>query len=168
MKTAPIKTLVLMITLTALVVALNGCKKKEPATTEPPAQQQATEPQVQQEVKKAEPQKRDLTRAERARLQRSRRRLDSTKNATEPEQDAILGVAMDVQAERIYQWTLTESKIAKKPMMSYKRMVGFCRQLLKEFPETIQAEKARQLLRDMPPAKQQRYKVTAEEMASTR
>ena len=82
--------------------------------------------------------------------------------------DAMLAEAQDIQAERIYQMAVTESKIARKPMMSYARMVKYCRQLLKEFPNTTQAENARQLLRDMPERQQKRYNVTAEEMAPAR
>ena len=69
-----------------------------------------------------------------------------------------------VRAEQLYQMVVVESKIAKKPMMTYRRMVDYCRQLFKEYPDSSQAEKARELLRQMPPRDKRRYKITNEEL----
>lgn len=67
-------------------------------------------------------------------------------------------------AENLYQLAVVESKIAKKPMMTYRRMVDYCRQLFKEYPDSSQAEKARELLRQMPDRHKRRYKITNEEL----
>ena len=67
-------------------------------------------------------------------------------------------------AENLYQMAVVESKIAKKPMMTYRRMVDYCRQLFKQYPDSSQAEKARELLRQMPNKYKRTYKITNEEL----
>ncbi len=158
MKTVHIKTWFFVITLVASTIALSSCKKKEP----PPAEQQ-----------QAEAEERDRARAERAMARQMKMRQETERRAAAKKEvslkpEALPDEIQNIQAERIYQMALTESKIARKPMMSYVRMVNYCRQLLKEFPNTPHAEKARQLLRNMPERKQQRYNITAEEMAPAR
>ncbi len=75
-----------------------------------------------------------------------------------------MAVEDEVQAERLYQMAVTSSKIARKPMMTYKKMVDYCRQIIQSYPNSIQAEKSRQLLREMPRRDRKMYKVTNEEM----
>jgi hypothetical protein len=67
-------------------------------------------------------------------------------------------------AESLYQMALAESKIAKKPMMTYKRMVDYCRQIIELYPQSPQAPKAKVLLRQMPQRYKEQYKITDEEM----
>ena len=67
-----------------------------------------------------------------------------------------------VQAERLYNMAMFESKVAKKPMMTYKRMVDYCRQIINDYPRTFFAPKARELLREMPERYRKQYNVTDE------
>lgn len=69
----------------------------------------------------------------------------------------------DVRAQQIYQMAETESKIARK-IMSYKRMVDYCREILRDYPTSPYAEKARELLRQMPERHREMHNVTNEEM----
>ena len=71
---------------------------------------------------------------------------------------------LNTHAEDLYQMAVVESKIAKKPMMSYQRMVNYCRQILELYPNTSYAPKARELLRKVPEDKRSRYHITNEEM----
>ncbi len=162
MKTSHMKTWFFVIILVALTIALSNCKKKEPPPADAPA------PQQQAEIKERDRARAERTRARQIKMRQETKRRAAAEKEVSPKPEAMLDEIQDIQAERIYQMARTESKIARKPMMSYMRMVNYCRQLLKEFPNTPQAEKARQLLRNMPEREQQRYNVTAEEMALTR
>lgn len=53
---------------------------------------------------------------------------------------------------------------AKKGAITYKQTVELCRQIMKDYPNTPQAEQARQLLRQLPEEDRKRYNVTNEEL----
>lgn len=67
---------------------------------------------------------------------------------------------INVRAGQLYQMAVTESKIARKPMMTHKRMVDYCREILRYHPNTKYASMARELLRDMPESRRKRYNIT--------
>jgi len=83
-------------------------------------------------------------------------RLQKKKEILEQQQPEYI----NVRAEQLYQMAVTESKIARKPMMTYKRMVDYCRQILRYYPNTKYAPMARELLRDMPESQRKRYNIT--------
>ena len=68
------------------------------------------------------------------------------------------------QAENWYQMAQFHKKSGRLPMLSYKKVVDYCRLIFEHHPESPQAEKARQLLREMPEKYQKRFNVTNEEM----
>ena len=70
----------------------------------------------------------------------------------------------DVRAQQLYQMAEAESKIARKPMMTYGRMVNYCREIIRDFPESSYADKARELLRQMPDRRRKQFKITDEEI----
>ena len=80
--------------------------------------------------------------------------------------EIVEGEEVNPQAEKLYQMAVIESKIARKPMMTYKKMVDYCRQLIQDYPDTKYAKRARQLLRQMPERERRKYNVTNEEMGS--
>jgi len=53
---------------------------------------------------------------------------------------------------------------AKKGVITYKQTVELCRRIMKQNPDSPQAEQARQLLRQIPEAERKRYNVTNEEL----
>ena len=53
---------------------------------------------------------------------------------------------------------------AKKGVITHKQTVELCRRIIKDYPNTPQAEQARQLLRQIPEAERKKYNVTNEEM----
>ena len=69
-----------------------------------------------------------------------------------------------IQAQRLYQMAEAEFKIARKPLMSFKRCVDYCREIINKFPDSPEAAKARVLLRKMPARERERWKVTDEEI----
>jgi type IV secretory pathway VirB10-like protein len=159
MNTFWLKIAALVVLVLALIVVVNVFLSSEPEPRGQP--QSAPEPnrvgrvelRIQAEAK--EPRE----------ARPSRRPKPETKPA-EPEQPETLEEAEELNphAENLYQMALVESKIAKKPFMTYKRMVDYCRQILQQYPNSPQAPKARQLLREMPERERKLYNVTDEEM----
>jgi hypothetical protein len=66
------------------------------------------------------------------------------------------------QAEALYNNAKGQMKMAYAT--GYGNVVNFCRQILKDYPNTPQAEKARQLLREIPERKRAQYHITNKEM----
>ena len=84
--------------------------------------------------------------------------------ASQPISDEIDQLGQNIQAQRLYQMAEVEFRIARKPLMSFKRCVDYCRQIINKFPDSAEAAKARVLLRKMPARERERWKVTDEEM----
>jgi hypothetical protein len=53
-------------------------------------------------------------------------------------------------------------------MTGFKLMVDTCRQIIQRWPDSWYAYRAKQLLADMPPRFQKRYRVTEEEVSLSR
>lgn len=83
---------------------------------------------------------------------------------SQPISDEIDQLGQNIQAQRLYQMAEVEFRIARKPLMSFKRCVDYCRQIINKFPDSAEAAKARVLLRKMPARERERWKVTDEEM----
>lgn len=78
---------------------------------------------------------------------------------TEDEQDEIYP-----EAENWYQMAVFHKESGRLPMLSNKKVSQYCRMIFQKYPESPQAERARQLLRDMPEEYRKRNKITEEEM----
>ena len=83
---------------------------------------------------------------------------------SQPISDEIDQLGQNIQAQRLYQMAEAEFRIARKPLMSFKRCVDYCREIINKFPDSAEAAKARVLLRKMPARERERWKVTDEEM----
>jgi hypothetical protein len=66
------------------------------------------------------------------------------------------------QAVDLYQFAVAQKRMAH--IIGYGKMIEACRQILREYPDTPEAEKARQLLREVPESKRQQFHITNEEM----
>jgi len=72
---------------------------------------------------------------------------------------------LNPQADEWYQLALAFSKQGGVlPTIKYGNMVRYCRLILENYPETSYAEKARQMLREIPERYRSRYKITDKEM----
>lgn len=85
-----------------------------------------------------------------------------------PQPDEMGQTIQNVEAARLYEWAETEFRIARKPLMSFKRCVDFCRQIIQRWPDSPEAAKARVLLRRVPERHRRLYNVTDEEMGLTK
>ncbi len=115
---------------------------------------QAQETKLQAELAEAE------AKAKQARAEQ----LAAPSKTSQPISDEIDQLGQNIQAQRLFQMADAEFKIARKPLMSYKRCVDYCRQIINEFPDSAEAAKARVLLRKIPEREREKWKVTDEEM----
>jgi len=79
---------------------------------------------------------------------------------TAPDDDDMVS---SIEAERLYNMALTQYKIGRK-IMTFKKMVDYCRELFERFPDSPEAAKARVLMRNMPERYRELYNVTDEEL----
>jgi len=89
---------------------------------------------------------------------------DVKQPAVQPQPDEIEQLQQNLQAQELYQWAETEFRIARKPLMSYKRCVDFCREIIQKWPDSAEAAKARVLLRRVPERYRRQYNITDEEI----
>ena len=108
----------------------------------------------------------ELAEAEaKARLEQTQTKQPAAEpRASQPISDEIDQLGQNIQAQRLYQMAEAEFRIARKPLMSFKRCVDYCREIISKFPDSAEAAKARVLLRKMPERERERWKVTDEEM----
>ena len=73
-----------------------------------------------------------------------------------------------VDAERMLNMAVPGRSIGRLPMTGFKLMVDNCRGIISKYPDSWYAYRAKQMLADMPPRYQKRYKVTEEELDFSR
>lgn len=79
-------------------------------------------------------------------------------------QAAELTPEQQVDAERFFEMALAQRKMARLPGVSYKLMVDYCRELIRKYPNSQQAAKARRMLAEVPDQYRKLYKITDEEI----
>ena len=75
-----------------------------------------------------------------------------------------LGEIEQVEAERLLNVAVPGRSIGRLPMTGYKLMIDNCRQIIRRWPESWYAYRAKQMLADIPERYQQQYKITKEEV----
>ncbi|MFC1675862.1 hypothetical protein ACFL3G_02215 [Planctomycetota bacterium] len=133
-----------------LIAVVKFLPSNEPAEPEPDQITEQVEPAVKQPRPKPPP-----------RRPRPGRVVKKEPTIEELEGDEFVE---DVQAQKIYGQAELHSKLARKPMMTPKKMVDYCRQIIEQYPHTKYAPKARLLLRELPERYRRLYKITDEEM----
>jgi len=73
-----------------------------------------------------------------------------------------------IEAERLLNVAVPGRSIGRLPMTGFKLMVDNCRQIIRRWPDSQYAYRAKQLLADMPERDQKRYSITKEELDVSR
>lgn len=68
------------------------------------------------------------------------------------------------RAEQLFEWALTQRKMGRLPGMGYKKMVDACREIIRKYPDSVYAYKARRMLGDIPRRYWKRYNITEQEI----
>jgi len=74
-----------------------------------------------------------------------------------------LGEIDQIEAERLLNVAVPDRSIGRLPMTGFKLMVDSCRTMIRKWPESWFAYRAKQMLADLPERYQKRYQVTEEE-----
>jgi hypothetical protein len=74
----------------------------------------------------------------------------------------------NIEAERLLSVAVPGRSIGRLPMTGSKLMVDNCRQIIRRWPDSFFAYRAKQLLADLPERDQRRYNVTKEELDVSR
>ena len=72
-----------------------------------------------------------------------------------------------IDAEKLFEVALQHRKMGRLPVaggLGYKTMVDCCRQIIKKYPGSVYAYKARRMLAEVPQRLRGRYKITDEEI----
>jgi len=70
----------------------------------------------------------------------------------------------EMQAQKLYEWALTQRKMGRLPAMGYKKMVDACREIIARWPDSVYAFKAKRMLADIPERYRSLYHITEEEI----
>ena len=73
-----------------------------------------------------------------------------------------------IEAERLLGVAVPGRSIGRLPMMGFKLMVDSCREIIRRWPDSWYAYRAKQMLADMPRRDRQRYNITQEELDVSR
>jgi len=74
----------------------------------------------------------------------------------------------EIEAERLLGVAVPGRSIGRLPMTGFKLMVDGCREIIRRWPDSWYAYRAKQMLADMPLRYQQRYNITQEELDVSR
>ena len=132
-------------------------EKVEDAQERKPQQQQKQQPQQQQEQRQEQP-------AEQPRATQPAPTVEEPTTLYFKELSEI----DKIEAERLLNVAVPERSIGRLPMTGFKLMVDTCRQIIRRWPDSWYAYRAKQMLADMPQRFRKRYRVTGEEMDLSR
>ena len=72
--------------------------------------------------------------------------------------------AENIQAEKIFEMAIVSFKQGRLPVLTFKKSVDYCRDIIKQFPGTEWEYKARRLLADIPKRDWKKYNITDDEV----
>ncbi len=152
-----IKSLAIVIVgLIFLMTSISGCKKEPVPDSEQEAKPRTYQEQVRQDDKRlrAEP------------VPKRSPRTTQAVRKTKPRPRFKELIPEDkVRAEKLFETALAERKMGRLPgvKLGYKNMVEHCREIIRKWPESEYAFKAKRMLRDIPQRYRKRYNITDEE-----
>jgi len=70
----------------------------------------------------------------------------------------------EVEAQKLWAWVLNQRKMGRLPVMGYGQMVKTCREIIRRWPDSEYAFKAKRALADLPERYHKMYNITPEEI----
>jgi type IV secretory pathway VirB10-like protein len=74
-----------------------------------------------------------------------------------------LSMEEEIEAQKKWEWVMTQRKMGRLPVMSYKQMVDTCREIIRRWPDSKYAFDAKRALADLPERYHKMYNITKEE-----
>jgi hypothetical protein len=75
-----------------------------------------------------------------------------------------LSLEEEVEAQKLFEMAKAERKMGRLPVMGYKKMVDYCREIIRRWPDSEYAFQSKRMLADIPERYQEMYHVTKEEL----
>lgn len=75
-----------------------------------------------------------------------------------------LTLEQEVEAQRFFEMAKAERKMGRLPIMGYKKMVDYCREIIRRWPRSQYAFQAKRMLADIPERYQEMYKISKQEL----
>jgi hypothetical protein len=75
-----------------------------------------------------------------------------------------LSLEEEVEAQRLFEMAKAERKMGRLPVMGYKKMVDYCREIIRRWPDSEYAFQSKRMLADIPERYHEMYHVTKEEL----
>jgi hypothetical protein len=91
-----------------------------------------------------------------------RQAVGATETQPKP-QFTELSIEDEIQAQKLYEMAMFHRKSGRLPVMNYKKMVDYCREIIKRWPDSEYAFKAKRMLGDIPERYRKMYDITEEE-----
>jgi hypothetical protein len=162
-----VKIAIFAVIVVGLVVLINVFSKSEPKP-EPETFYDAVEKDRQRfltEPKPEEPAKQDAQPADQQTFEE-----DRAEEPTKPVKlyFAELSEIDAIEAERFLNIAVPGRSIGRLPMTGFKLMVDNCRRIIRKWPDSWYAYRAKQMLADMPVRFRKRYNITEEELDLSR
>ena len=91
--------------------------------------------------------------------------LPAEPRPVEPSQPKFkkLSTEDEIEAKRLWEWALNQRKMGRLPVMGYGQMVKACREIIRRWPQSEYAFKAKRALADLPEQYHKMYNITKEE-----
>jgi type IV secretory pathway VirB10-like protein len=70
----------------------------------------------------------------------------------------------EVEAQKLFEMAKAQRKMGRLPMMGYKKMVDYCREIIQRWPDSEYAFQAKRMLADIPPRYHEMYNITEDEL----
>lgn len=75
-----------------------------------------------------------------------------------------LTIEEEVEAQKLFEMAKAQRKMGRLPIMGYKLMVDYCREIIRRWPDCQYAFLSKQMLADIPERYHEMYHVTKEEL----
>jgi TolA-binding protein len=151
------------VIILAIIIGLSflpGDKSTKHQTQEPEKQQKTFSDVIEEDDKRL----RAAPEPQRSAEENTEKDASTSENKPQPKQFTELTDTQQVEAQRLFEYAINQRKMARLPGTGYGQMVESCRKIIKKFPNSEYAYKARRMLGEVPKRYWSRYKLTEEEI----
>ena len=173
MNTFWLKIAALVIVVVGLIILVNVFSGPSEPKPKPESKPQTVYEVWQQDDKRLRAEPQSVKPPSETEEQQTNEQAETKKPAEPPPKPQFKELSLEEQAEaeRLFEWALTNRKMGRLPGMTaagYGKMVDACRQIIQKFPGSEFDYKARRMLADISPEHRQRYNITQDEIDLTR
>ena len=167
MNTFWLKIAGLAVVVLGLIIIVNVFLSSETETTPKPESKTIYDQWEQDDEElRAEPQYREPPKTRPPEQPPNQRQTVQQPKPVEPPKPQFkkLSLEDEIQAQKLFEMAVTQRKMGRLPVMGYKQMVDYCRKIIRRWPDSEYAFKAKRMLADLPERYHKMYNITKEEI----